>query len=194
MGCFVLLTTVRLERKDDVEQHEEREHERLDESDEQLEGSEQKHGAGNEQERRQNGENDLAAPDVAPESERQLNDAEELAEEFDRTDEHEHDHADEWSLLERREVDPTREVAEPVLLDAGPLVPDEARKGEAAGGVIVGGRRVEQLNLADERDEMEPVRDKGEQEERPEQRQEAHDRRTAVVLHEVDKRLDDELD
>src|SRR5258705_9160951 len=169
MGCFVLLTTVRLERKDDVEQHEEREHERLDESDEQLEGNEDIREAGNEQQGRENGENDLATPDVAPESERQREDAEELAEEFDRTDEDEHDDADERSLFERREVEPAREVAEPVLLDAGPLVPDEARQGEAEVGVVVSGRRGEQLDLADERDDPEPVRDEGEQEERPEE-------------------------
>src|SRR5678816_3393269 len=109
MGRFVLLTTVRLERKDDVEQHEEREHECLDEADEELETDEWKHEAGNEQERREDGENDLAAPDVAPESERQRKDAEQLAKELDRTDEDEHDDADERSLFERGEVDPTRE-------------------------------------------------------------------------------------
>src|SRR6185503_19203793 len=194
MGCFVLLTTMRLKRKDDVEKHKEREHERLDESDEQLESDERKHEARNEQQRGKDGENDLAAPDVAPESERQRKDAEQLAEEFDRTDEDEHHDADERPLLERGEVDPAREVAEPVLLDARPLVPDESRQGEAEVGVVVGGRRVEQLDLPDEGDDAEPVREEGEQEESPEERQEAHDRGTAGVLHEVDERLDDELD
>src|ERR1700716_2196870 len=76
VGCFewgrvcrcgmglVLLATVRFERQDDVEQHEEREHERLDEPDEELESDEREHEARNEQEGGQDGKNDLAAPDV----------------------------------------------------------------------------------------------------------------------------------
>src|SRR5512141_2137994 len=108
---LVLLTTVRLERKDDVQEHEEREYERLDESDEQLEPDERKHEAGNEEQRGKDGEHDLAAPDVAPETKGQREDAEELAEELDGTDEDEHHHADERPLFERRDVDPTSEVA-----------------------------------------------------------------------------------
>src|SRR6267142_3255422 len=135
---LMLLTTVRLERKNDVEQHEECEHERLDESDEELEADERKHEAWDEQERGEHGQDDLAAPDVAPDSERQGEDAEQLAEEFDRADEDEHDDTDEGSLFERGDVDPAREVAEPVLLDAGPLVPDESGQGETEIRVVVG--------------------------------------------------------
>src|SRR6266545_372659 len=191
---LVRLTAVRLERQDDVEQHEEREYEGLDEADEQLEPDERKHEARDEQQRGKNGEHDLAAPDVAPESERQRQDPEQLAEELDRPDEDEHHDADQWPLFERREVDPAGEVAEPVLLDPGPLIPDKAGEREAEVGVVVGCRRVQQLDLAHERHHRQPIAEQREQEERTEQRKEAHDGRAAGVLHEVNEALNDELD
>ena len=83
---LVLFTTVRLERKDDVEEHEEREYERLDEADEELEGDEREDEARYEQERGEDGKHDLAAPDVAPESEGEREDPEQLAEELDRAE------------------------------------------------------------------------------------------------------------
>src|SRR5438552_10846573 len=66
VGCFeldrvclgmrrVLLAAVRLEREDDVEEHEEREYECLDEADEQLESDEWEHEARNEEQRGQHG-------------------------------------------------------------------------------------------------------------------------------------------
>src|SRR5688572_10504963 len=125
--CLVLLTTVRLERKDDVEEDEEREYERLDEADEELEPHEGKHEARQEQKRGEHGEHDLAAPDIAPESKGQREDAKELAEELDYADE-DHDEANERPFFERREVEPAREVRRAVLPDAGRLVPDEARQ------------------------------------------------------------------
>src|SRR2546427_10720928 len=143
----VLFPTVRLERKDDVEEHEEREDERLDEADEQLKADEWKDEARDEEQRGQHRQHDLAAPDVAPEPERQGEDPEQLAEEFDRADEDEHHDADERALLERRKVDPACEVAQAVLLDAGPLVPDEAGEREAEAGAVVGRRRVQELDL-----------------------------------------------
>src|SRR5687768_13416269 len=120
---FVLFTTVRLKRKDDVEEHEEREHECLDEADEQLEPDEWEHEARQEQQRREHSENDLAAPHVAPEPERQCEDAEQLAEKLDDADE-DHDDTYENAFVERREVEPPREVREAVLPDASGLIPD----------------------------------------------------------------------
>src|SRR3990170_5285132 len=128
---LVLFATVRLERKDDVEEHEEREHERLDEADEQLEPHEREHEARQEEERREHGEHDLAAPHVAPETKRQRENSEQLAEELDRADEDEHHGTNEGSLLERGEVDPAREVRPAVLADACRLIPDESGEGES---------------------------------------------------------------
>src|SRR5882672_3687908 len=175
---LVLFPTVRFQRKDDVEQHEEREYERLDEADEELERDEWQHEAWDEQERGQHREHDLAAPDVAPKAQCQREDSEKLAEQFDRSDEDEHHTADERSFLERREVDPTSEVAKAVLPNTGGLVPDESGKRETEVGVVVGRRCVQQLDLTDERDAPQPVRDEREQEERPKQRQVAHDSRS----------------
>src|SRR3990170_1327754 len=126
---LVLLTTVRFQRKDDVKEDEEREYECLDEADEQLEPDEREHETRQEQKRGEHGEHDLAAPDIAPESKGQGEDAKELAEELDDADE-DHDEANERSFLERREVDPAREVRQAVLPDARGLVPDEAGQGE----------------------------------------------------------------
>src|SRR6266850_1185963 len=138
-GMLFVLSTVRLERKDDVEEHEEREHERLNEADEQLEPEEREHEARYEEQRGKHGQHDLAAPDVAPETERQGEDAEELREELDESDE-DHHHSDERAVPEAREVDPTREIADAVLADARGLVPDESGEREAEVGVVVGGR------------------------------------------------------
>src|SRR5688500_18309133 len=158
---LVLFTTVRFERQDDVEEHKEREYERLDEADEQLEPHERKHEARQEEERREHGEHDLAAPHVAPESERQCEDAEELAEELDDADEN-HDDTHEHALVEGREVEPPREVRKAVLPNARGLVPDEAGEGETKVGVVVRRRNVQQPDLPDERYEEQPVAEEGE--------------------------------
>src|SRR5688572_14764461 len=190
---LVLFTTVRFERQDDVEEHKEREYERLDEADEQLEPHERKHEARQEEERREHGEHDLAAPHVAPESERQREDAEELAEELDDADK-DHDDAHEHSLVERREVEPPREVRNAVLPDAGRLIPDEASEGQSEVGVIVRRRNVQQPDLPNERNEEQPVAEEGEQEQGPKERQVPDDTWAARILHEVHQELHHQLD
>src|SRR5687768_2719324 len=190
---LVLLTTMRFERKDDVEEHKEREYERLDEADEQLEPHERKHEARQEEERREHGEHDLAAPHVAPESERQCEDAEELAEELDDADE-DHDDAHEHALVERREIEPPREVRKSVLPDARRLIPDEPGEGESKVGVIVRRRNVQQPDLSNERNEEQPVAEECEQEQGPEERQVPDYAWATRILHEVDQELHHQLD
>ena len=121
---------------------------------------------------RQDREHDLAAPDVAPESKGQREDAEELAEELDDAD-NDHHAAHEHAFAESGEVEPAGEVADSVLPDARGLVPDEAGQRESEVGVVIGGRRVEQLDLADERDDRKPVAEQREQKERAEEREES---------------------
>src|SRR5687768_13338275 len=165
---LVLLTTMRFERKDDVEEHQEREYERLDKADEQLESHRNEREARQEEERREHGEHDLAAPHVAPESERQCEDAEELAEELDDADE-DHDDTHEHALVERREVEPPREIRKAVLPNARRLIPDEAGERETEVGVVVRRRNVQQPDLPDQRDDEQPVAEECEQEQGPEE-------------------------
>src|SRR5438874_3147635 len=189
----VLLLAVRLERKDDVEENEEREDERLNEADEKLEPDERKHQARNEEQRREHREHDLAAPDVAPKTKGEREDPEELREELDDPDD-DHHAADENTLAERREVEPAREVGEAVLADAGCLVPDEPGQGHRQIGVVVGGRHVQKLDLADEGDHEKPVAEEREEEERPEEREVADDAIATCLTHEIAERLDHELE
>src|SRR6266850_74600 len=112
---------MRFERKDDVQEHEEREDERLNETYEQLKTDEGENEARHEQQCGEDGQDDLPAPDVPPKSKREREDPEELARELDRADEDEHDTAHEWTLFERREVDPAGEITDPVLARAAGL-------------------------------------------------------------------------
>ena len=90
LGRFVLLPAVRFERKDDVQEHEEREHERLNEADEELEADERQDQTGNEQQSGEDSENDLAALDVPPESQGEREYPKELTEELDDANEDHH--------------------------------------------------------------------------------------------------------
>src|SRR2546426_6644521 len=139
---FVLLAAVRLKRKDDVQEHQEREHECLNEPDEKLQADEGEREARDEEKRGENRKHDLPAPDVPPESKGQREDAEELAEELDDPDE-DHDTADEGTVPETGEVEPAREVPDPVLAYASGLIPGKAGQSHAEVGVVVGGRRVQ---------------------------------------------------
>src|SRR6266850_1123510 len=185
---------MRFERKDDVQEHEEREDERLNETYEQLKTDEGENEARHEQQFGEDGQDDLPAPDVPPKSKREREDPEELARELDRADEDEHDTAHERTLFERREVDPAGEITDPVLTNAGRLVPGEARQRETEIGVVVGGRRVEKLDLTHEGHDEQPVAEESEEKEAAEERKKANDSRAARLTHEVGQRLDNELE
>src|SRR5438309_11974040 len=53
---------------------------------------------------------------------------------------------------------------------------------------------MQELDLPDERDDREPVTEQGEQEERPEERQEPNNSWAAGLAHEIDEPLHDELE
>src|SRR5207247_2896577 len=184
---------VRFKRKDDVEENEEREHECLDEPDEELQPDEREGEARDKEQSGEHREHDLAAPDVSPESKGKRQDAEELAEELDDADE-DHDDPDERTFPEAGEIEPANEVTETVLAYPGGLIPGEPGECHAEVGVVVGGWRMQELDLADERYDREPVAEEREQEERPEERQEPNNPWAAGLAHEIDEPLHDELE
>jgi len=77
----------------------------------------------------------------------------------------------------------------PSLKPAVGLVGDERHDREAQRDVVVGRRRVQQRDLADERHHPEPVAQQDEEEERPDKRDVLRGGRAAGVDHEVDEGL-----
>src|SRR5438093_1827399 len=195
---------VRFDREDDVHEHEDGEQQSLDEPDQELEPDEGECERGDDEERRHHGDRDLAAEDVAPETERQREHAEELGEELDRADD-DHDRAHHElhraGLTEPAEVEEAAEVAEAVLADALPLVDDERGHRKTRIDVVVGRRRAERLDvtaveverLADERHQTEVVREQDEEEDRPEERHVAKALLTSDPLDEVRETLHHQL-
>src|SRR2546427_8133746 len=150
-----------------------------------------------EEERAHDDEHDLATEHVPPETERQREDPEELAGELDEPDEQEDraQHELEATLLrEPGEVEPALQIAQAVLSKPLGLVKHERDDRQAEVRVVVGGRRVEPLDLSDERHDGKPVRGDEEDQERAEDRQIPQDARTADAFDEVREALNEQLD
>src|SRR5258708_6799044 len=127
------------DREHEVHEHQEGEHEALHQPDEHLEPDEREREPRHEEQRAHDGEHDLAAEDVAPETERQREHPEDLAEELDEPDKDE-DGADERTVLEAAEVEPPLQVAEAEVAEALALVRDPRHERHRERDVVVGGR------------------------------------------------------
>ena len=115
-------------------------------------------------------EGDLAAVDVAEESEGERDRLDELEHELDETDE-QRDDAGADAVLELVEREELAGIAlEAELAEALRLEDHERQQGEAQGDVEVARRCPEPLDAADARDQADPVGEQDEQEERGEQR------------------------
>src|SRR5262249_46598672 len=152
-----------LDGQDDEDEREDAEDEGLDRVEHELE---REQGDGDECDRqgRDDPEGDLATVNVAEESERQRDRLDELEHQLDEAYE-QGDDAGADALLELVQREELAEIAaDPELPEAEELEDDEAHKGHPYRDVHVARRRPQLLDLADRRDEPDPVVEHDQQE------------------------------